>query len=123
MDLPAVREAWVVKLDDEAGVRNRLVLLVHGVGDGVEELLLVVVVVVAQPVLNGAGGQGRDEALIDVVGGHAGLEVLHVAGGVGLALVGERANGVDGAGGEGTSAGLVEAVEVVLEEGLLAGGN
>src|SRR5688572_17743052 len=123
MDLPAVREAWVVELDNEAGVRNRLVLLVHGIGDGVEELLLVVVVVIAQPVLDGAGGEGGNEALIDIVGGHAGLEVLHVAGGVGLALVGERTNGVDGAGCEGSRAGLVEAGEVVLEEGLLSSGN
>ena len=39
--LPAVRQVRVVDLQDEAGVGDRLVLLVHRVGDGEEELLVV----------------------------------------------------------------------------------
>ncbi len=50
--LPAVAQVRVVDLEDEAGIDDRLVLLRHGVSDGVHELLVRLVVLVRHPVLD-----------------------------------------------------------------------
>ena len=52
--LPAVGQVRVVDLQHEAGVGDELVLLVHDVGDGEQELLVGRVVLVPQPVLDRA---------------------------------------------------------------------
>jgi hypothetical protein len=55
MDLPAVGQVGIVDLQQDAGVRNRHVLLTHCVGNGEEERLVRGVVLVPEPVLDGAG--------------------------------------------------------------------
>ena len=72
--LPAVGQVRIVDLEVQAGVGDGLVLLVHGVGDGEQELLVGRVVLVAQPVLDGAGRDRGQEAL-DVQALQRGLQV------------------------------------------------
>ncbi len=62
VDLPGICEIGVVDLEDEAGVDDGLVFLAHGVGDGENVFLVRLVVLVDQPVLDRAGGDGGHEA-------------------------------------------------------------
>ena len=73
--LPAVRQVRVVDLQDEARVRDRLVLLRHRVGDGEEELFFGLVVLVVQPVLHRAGRNRRQVAFDAADALHRGLQV------------------------------------------------
>src|SRR5215211_3602355 len=61
--LPAVGQVRVVDLEHEAGVDDLPVLLAHGVRYRVEELLVRLVVLVVEPVLHGAGGDGGQVGL------------------------------------------------------------
>ena len=77
--LPGIEEVGVVYLQDEPCIRDGLVLLVHGVGDGVEELLFRGVVLVPQPVIDASGRDSRQEwfRIANIVQG--GLEARDVA--------------------------------------------
>ena len=63
VQLPGVGQVGIVDLQQEPSVGDRLLLVVHGIGDGVDERLVVGVVVVDQPMLNGARGDGGQEGL------------------------------------------------------------
>ena len=65
----------VVDLEDEARVDDRLVLGLHRVGDGVEELLLRLVEVVGALQLDRPGRDGRDERLLEALTSEGRLEV------------------------------------------------
>ena len=62
--LPPVQQVWVVYLEDEPCVCDGFVLLVHGVGDRVDEGFLVGVVLVPEPVLDAARRHGGEERLL-----------------------------------------------------------
>ena len=61
--LPAVRQVRIVDLQVQAGVGDGLVLVVQRVGQGEQELLVGGVVLVVEPVLDGARRDGGQEAL------------------------------------------------------------
>ena len=68
----------VVDLEDETRVDDHLVLGLHRVGDGVEELLLRLVEVVGALQLDRPGRDGRDERFLEVLTGQRRLEVSDV---------------------------------------------
>ena len=73
-----VQEHRVVDLEQEAGVDDPPVLLVQGVRDREDELLLGRVVLVAQPV-HARGRDDRQERVDDVDAGECALEARDVA--------------------------------------------
>src|SRR5690606_30080967 len=89
--LPAVRKVRVVDLADEAGVDDGPVFFLHRVGDGVEHFLVRLVVLVVDPVLHGAWGDGG-QVCLDVQALDGGLEVGYVFLVVVLADVGDGAD-------------------------------
>ena len=54
-ELPAVGQIGIVDLQQKPRVDDRLIFFVHGVGDGDEISLVVGVVIVFHPMLDGAG--------------------------------------------------------------------
>jgi hypothetical protein len=94
--LPAVGQVWVVDLKDDAGVGNSLVLVVHRVCDGEEELFVVAIVMIEEPVLDGAGRNRRQISLCVAHTLHRRLDVLDIEGHLLLSDVGKRLDTEDG---------------------------
>ena len=59
--VPAVRQIGVVDLQQKAGLDDRAIFLVHGVGDRENEFLVGLIVLVRHPMLDRAGRVGRQE--------------------------------------------------------------
>ena len=79
----------VVDLHEKPGVDDRLVFLVHGVGDRNEVLLLGPVIRVLLPVLDAGRGDSRDEGLLGLRAREGGLEIFDIRLHVLVALVGD----------------------------------
>ena len=89
--VPAVLQVRIVDLQQEAGIDDGLVFLMHGISDGQQERLVALVVFVQHPVLDGAWRIGRQ-----VGGGHAdavkcSLEIVDVLGEFGVADIAKLA--------------------------------
>ena len=88
--VPVLGDGGIVELEDESRVDDGLVLLPHGVGAGVDELLLGLVVLVADP--GGAARRdGGHEALLDPGRRQRALEALDVRLDRRVARIRERA--------------------------------
>ena len=83
------RQVGIVDLHEESGVDDRPVLLVHGIGDREQVLLVGLVVRVLLPVLDARRGDRGNEGLVGVRVGERGLEVLDVRLHVLVARVGD----------------------------------
>ena len=75
-ELPAVRQIGIVDLKQETGVDDGLVFFVHGVGDGEQIGLVVWVVVVFHPVLDGAGRDGGKKCFLVFLSLEARFEII-----------------------------------------------
>ena len=65
----------IVDLQQEAGVDDGFVFFVHGIGDGDQIGLVVRVIVVFHPVLDGAGRDGGKKRFLVLLTLQAGFEV------------------------------------------------
>ena len=92
VNLPGVRQVRVVYLQEEACVDDDLVLDGQGIGDGEEELFLRGVVLVLEPVLHGAGGDGGQVDFRRGCSLKAGAEVVDVRLHVGVTDVADGAD-------------------------------
>ncbi len=63
---PAIRQVGVVDLQEEPGIDDRLIFLVHRLGDGEHELLVRFVIFVGDPVLDRPRRIGRQERAGDL---------------------------------------------------------
>jgi hypothetical protein len=89
--VPVLGDGGIVELEDEAGVHDGPVLLPHGVGAGEEELLLGLVVPVADA-RGAARSDRREEAFLGARSGERSLDVVDVGLDGGLPGVGQRAD-------------------------------
>ena len=104
--IPVGHELWVVDLQQEAGIDDRLVLLVHRIGEGGEIFLLRPVIVVAVEHFEVARRQRGDEGFLDPGAGERGLEIGDVGLYLLLADIGDRAAAAEPAqAGRGLAAG------------------
>ena len=90
LHIVASHELWIVDLQQESGVDNRLVFSLHRVGNREQESLFGGVVLVNPPGNNGAGRHGRDECLLRFYPGAGGLQVFYVHLDLRLPLVEDR---------------------------------
>jgi len=110
MDLPGVGQIGIIDLEQEARRDDRVVFWLHGVRDGREIRLVRRVVLVPEPVLDGAGGDGGQERLRDADAGQRRLEVGDVRAHRRVADVGQRPRA------DGLASGEVAAAREVFGE-------
>ena len=75
-ELPAVGQIGIVDLQQEAGVDDRFVFLVHSVGDGDQIGFIVRIVIVLHPVFDGAGCNGGKKSFFVFLALQARFEIL-----------------------------------------------
>ena len=75
--LPAVRQVRIVDLQVQTGPGDRLILLVQGIGEREDVLLIGLVVLVVEPVLDRAGRDSRQEC-VHILALDGGFEVGNV---------------------------------------------
>src|SRR6202040_724422 len=63
--VPGGGDAGIVNLQDEARLDDRLVLVAHGVGEGVDEFLVGLVVLVIDEMVEPSRRERGDESLVD----------------------------------------------------------
>ena len=74
-ELPTVGQVRIVDLQQKTGIGNGLVFLVHGISDGDQIGLVVGVIIVFHPVLDGAGSDGGEKSFLVFLSLQTGLEV------------------------------------------------
>src|SRR6266545_1938990 len=92
VNLPRIRQVRVVNLEQEAGVGDGLVLLMHGIRDGVEKILIALVILVFHPMLDGPGRHSRQKRLLLLHTLEGSFEVVDVGLDGSLASKPERAS-------------------------------
>ncbi len=78
LDVPSHAQVRAVDLEDEAGLRDRLVLLPHRIGDREQVRLLGGIVLVAEEERHDAGRRGREERVLDLDARQRRLQVVDV---------------------------------------------
>ena len=75
--VPILGDAGIVELEDEAGIDDRLVFLAHRIGAGEEEIVVGLVVEIAEP-RDAARRDRGHEPFLDAVGLERGLEARDI---------------------------------------------
>jgi len=78
VDLPVIRQVRIVNLEQEPGVGNGLLFLMHGVSDSVEKCLIAPVILMLHPGFYSPGGHGRQKGFASFHTLQSSLKILDV---------------------------------------------